>query len=165
MEYFIGDLHNNDENIITYEHRPFKDTREMRDVIIRNWNEIVKDDDIVYLLGDIGDIEILVHLNGKIIIVVGNHDNIEDIRNRYPHIEVCAHPIMVENLWLSHKPIGYMPPEIPYLNIHAHLHRFSYGLTNRLWNKGNRYFCVSVEQINYTPISIDEISKALGISS
>ena len=162
MDFFVADLHNKDENIIQYEHRPFKDVFEMRNVIIENWNKTVTNDDTVYLLGDIGDIEILKHLNGKIIIVAGNHDNVNRIRACYPNIEVVAYPIMVGPLWLSHEPIGYMPPEIPYLNIHGHLHRFNYGLLDRMWNSGNRYFCVSLEQINYTPISRDEIIKRIG---
>ena len=68
---------------------------------------------------------------------------------------------MVDSMWLSHEPIGYMPPEIPYINIHGHLHRFDYGLVGRTWGEGNRYFNVSVEKINYTPISSDEIISAI----
>jgi len=163
MRYFIADIHNKDENILTYEHRPFKDVEDMRSVIINNWNSTINDDDEVYLCGDIGDIEILEHLKGKIIIVTGNHDDANEIRKKFPSIEVNTHPIMVGYLWLSHEPIGYMPPEIPYLNIHGHLHRFNYGLLNRKWKDGNRYFCVSVEQINYTPISEIQIKELLGV--
>lgn len=163
MDYFIADLHNNDDNILIYEHRPFKNLTSMRETIINNWNSLITDsnNDTIYLLGDIGDIDILEFLKGKIIIVTGNHDNAEEIKRRYPHIEVNTHPIMVGPLWLSHEPIGYMPPECPYLNIHGHLHRFNYGLFDRTWKGGNRYFCVSVEQINYTPISIEKIGELL----
>lgn len=160
-KYFIADLHNMDKNIIMYEHRHFENINMMRKTIIDNWNKTINDDDEVYLLGDIGDIEILSQLNGKIIIVIGNHDNADEIRKEYPNIEVNIHPIMVDSLWLSHEPIGYMPPECPYLNIHGHLHRFNYGLLDRRWEAGNRYFCVSVEQIDYTPISVTEIAKRL----
>lgn len=161
MDYFIADLHNMDPSILTYEHRPFKSVEEMRETLINNWNNLITSLDTVYLLGDIGDIEILKHLKGKIVIVVGNHDNYDEIIKAYPNIEVCRHPIMVGPLWLSHEPIGYMPPEIPYLNIHGHLHRFNYGLLDRTWEAGNRYFCVSVEQIGYRPISRVEITKRI----
>ena len=161
MDYFFADIHNKDENIIQYEHRPFKDNDEMRRVIIENCNNTVTDDDTLYLLGDIGDIEILEHLRGKIIIVAGNHDNVDEIRARYPHIEVSKYPIMVGPLWLSHEPIGYMPPECPYLNIHGHLHRFIYGLPDRTWKGGNRYFCVSAEQTGFRPISRIEITRLM----
>lgn len=161
MRYFIADLHNKDKYVMKYEHRPFSDTKAMRKCIIDEWNNTVTDNDEIYLLGDIGDIEILAELKGKIIIVTGNHDNADEIKARYPHIEVNTHPIMVGYLWLSHEPIGYMPPECPYLNIHGHLHRFNYGLLERTWEAGNRYFCVSVEQINYRPISEKEITDIL----
>lgn len=160
-EFFIADIHDKDNNILTYEHRPFKDIEEMHQILVQNWNNTVSKDDTVYLLGDIGNIDILSELNGHIIIVAGNHDNVNEIKKRYPNIEIYPYPIMVGNFWLSHKPIGYMPPECPYLNIHGHLHRFNYGFLDRTWDGGNRYFCVSVEQINYNPITIEEINKTL----
>lgn len=151
---------------MTHFHRPFKNLEEMRNTIVYNWNSRVACTDTVYLLGDIGDISILGELKGKIIIVLGNHDiGIEDkIKKYYPSIEVSKYPIMVDGLWLSHEPITYMPPECPYLNIHGHLHNFNYGLLGRSWNEGNRYFNVSIEQINYTPISIKEIAKKMEYS-
>lgn len=161
MDYFAADLHIGDKNILTYEHRPFKNIEEMEHIIVCNWNNTVTDEDTVYLLGDIGDIRILEKLKGKIVIVCGNHDNYDEIREKYPHIEVIKHPVMVGYLWLSHEPIGYMPPEIPYLNVHGHLHRFNYGLIGRTWEDGNRYFCVSMEQIEYTPISREEIKERI----
>ena len=161
MDYFFGDIHNMDNNIIMYEHRPFIDVQEMRDVIIHNWNKTIKNEDTIYLLGDIGDIEILKELKGNIVIILGNHDDYEELKKEYPNMEIYKHPIMVDGLWLSHEPIGYVPPECPYLNIHAHLHRFIYGLATRDWNSGNRYFCVSAEQINYKPISREEIKNII----
>lgn len=161
MKYFIADLHIGDENILTYEHRPFKSLQEMRETLVRNWNNTVTDEDEVYLLGDIGDISVLSELKGHIIIVCGNHDNADELVKEFPNIEVNKHPIMVDSMWLSHKPIGYMPPEIPYINIHGHLHRFEYGLLGRKWKDGNRYFSVSVERINYTPISFDKIVELI----
>lgn len=161
MKYFISDLHIGDKNILTYEHRPFANLDEMKKYIVTNWNETIKPDDEVYLLGDIGDISVLNELNGHIIIVCGNHDNAEEIKKKYPNIEVNTHPIMIDSMWLSHEPIGYMPPEIPYINIHGHLHRFDYGLVGRKWEDGNRYFNVSVEKINYTPISFDRIKEII----
>ncbi|MCQ2975524.1 MAG: hypothetical protein MJ211_12050 [Bacteroidales bacterium] len=163
MDFFISDLHNMDQNIITYEHRPFNNVESMRDTIINNWNSKVNDNDSVFLLGDIGNLEILNFLKGKISIILGNHDNKEQILSLYPKIEVFPYPILKGFLWLSHEPIMSLYPECPYLNIHGHLHRFNFGLLDRKWSDGNRYFNVSVEQINYTPISIDEIAEKLGI--
>ena len=162
MKYFIADLHIDDPNILTYEHRPFENLTQMSASIIYNWTQTVGNDDEVYLLGDIGNINVLSYLTGKITIVCGNHDNYELIKTLYPNITVSKHPIMIDDVaWLSHEPIGYMAPEVPYINIHGHTHKFSYGLVGKNWQEGNRYFCCSVEQINYKPISMDEISKKI----
>jgi calcineurin-like phosphoesterase family protein len=161
MRYYIADLHDMDPNMICYYRRPFDSVEEQHRVFVNNWNDTVKPEDEVYLVGDIGDYNILHELNGKIIVVTGNHDDAEKLRKMFPDLEINTHPIMVGNMWLSHKPITYMPPEVPYLNIHGHIHSMSYGPEGKTWGEGNRYFCVSVEQIGYKPISEEEIAKKI----
>lgn len=161
MDYFISDFHNMDKNLMLYEHRPFKDVDEMRNTIIQNCNRVVKGDDRLFILGDIGKPEILNYLNGELIVVVGNHDNYEELKRQFPNIYISKYPIMMGGLWLSHEPITFMPPECPYLNIHGHLHSLIYGAEDRTWLGGNRYFNVSVERLNYTPINMIEIAKLM----
>lgn len=81
MDYIISDLHEKHHNIIKYANRPFKDVNEMHNVIVNNWNSIVKETDRVLLLGDImfshdvNEILTFLHsLKGKLIVVLGNHD-------------------------------------------------------------------------------------------
>ena len=80
MIYFISDTHFNHENIIKYCNRPFKNIKEMNQAIIENWNEVIKEDDVVYHLGDLAlgrkeDIyEITSKLKGVKYIIRGNHD-------------------------------------------------------------------------------------------
>lgn len=52
MKYYISDLHLFHENIIKFDHRPFKSVQEMHEVILKNWNDRVTNGDFVYLLGD-----------------------------------------------------------------------------------------------------------------
>lgn len=66
-------------NIIRYCKRPFKDIYEMDQIIINNWNSVVKDSDIVYHLGDFsfkgrGPKFYRDKLRGKIYLIWGNHD-------------------------------------------------------------------------------------------
>ena len=161
MRYFISDLHNYDSNIITYSRRPFKNCEHMRSVIINEWNKTVKGNDQVFLLGDIGDPEIIGYLNGYITVVIGNHDNYDELKNMYPYMEISKYPIMVDGMILSHKPIDFMPPECPYLNVHGHLHWLQYGSEGN-WNDGNRYFNVSAERLGYKPMSEEEITIKIG---
>ena len=80
MIYFIADTHFNHENIIKYCNRPFKNTYKMNEYIIQKWNSVVKKDDTVYHLGDVGfgslqEVKSLVErLNGTKILIKGNHD-------------------------------------------------------------------------------------------
>ena len=55
MVYFTSDLHINHQNILTYERdsRRFDTVEEMNQTIIDNINSVVKQDDILYILGDL----------------------------------------------------------------------------------------------------------------
>ena len=78
--YFTSDTHFNHANIIGFCNRPFKNVEEMNETLITNWNRVVGVDDIVFHLGDFclgGSAEwtnVLNRLNGKIYLIVGNHD-------------------------------------------------------------------------------------------
>jgi len=79
--FFTADTHFGHYNIIKYDTRPFTDSREHDETIIRNWNEIVGPKDEVYHLGDFAfknrrPIETYIkELNGKIHFIRGNHDD------------------------------------------------------------------------------------------
>lgn len=53
IKYYIADTHFNHKNIIEYCTRPFKDIDEMNEAIINDWNNLVKNEDTVYHLGDV----------------------------------------------------------------------------------------------------------------
>ena len=102
--FFTSDTHFYHGNIIRFCNRPFKDVEVMNETIISNWNITVGQDDIVFHLGDFclgGSAEwtkILDRLNGKIYLIMGNHD-LKNIRQGYidrfehvamqMHIEIC----------------------------------------------------------------------------
>lgn len=78
--YFTSDTHFGHENIIKFCGRPFNNCEEMNRVLIENWNNKVPEDGLVFHLGDFGwggyqyYKNIRNQLNGKIILIKGNHD-------------------------------------------------------------------------------------------
>lgn len=156
--YFIADTHFSEENIMRYENRPFKDIEEMNQRMIENWNNIVKAEDIVYMLGDFGaeghEADILRQLNGIKYLVKGNHDiKSNDYYRQAGFQEVYDKPVIWKNFWiLSHEPL-YVNENMPYANLFGHVHNSPLYKTY-----SSQHYCVSVERINYTPISFDEIA-------
>lgn len=85
--WFTSDTHWGHANIIKYSNRPFKDVDEMNELMLQEWNKLVKPNDIVHHNGDLAFMQfpkLKTHLwrhNGNIELVLGNHDK-EVIKNR-----------------------------------------------------------------------------------
>lgn len=77
MYWFTSDQHYDHKNIIKYCNRPFADIDEMNEALIKNHNDLVSPNDIVYHLGDFAfrnHKRYLNRLNGQHHLIVGNHD-------------------------------------------------------------------------------------------
>ncbi len=53
MDFFTSDTHFGHKNIITFCSRPFETIDEMNDNLIKNWNDMVKPTDRVFVVGDV----------------------------------------------------------------------------------------------------------------
>lgn len=163
--FFIADTHFGDENILRYENRTFENVAEMNRVMIENWNNLVKEDDVVYVLGDFGangqEVSVLSRLNGVKYLVKGNHDEKpNDYYRDAGFKEVYDHPIIIENFWiLSHEPL-YVNSNMPYANLFGHVHNSPLFKTY-----SNQHYCVSVERIDYMPISFESIAAKIKANS
>ena len=79
--YFIADPHFGHANVIKFDQRGFDSVEEMDKVMKERWNNTVKEDDEVYILGDISFLpsseteELIKSLNGEKILIMGNHDS------------------------------------------------------------------------------------------
>ena len=78
--FFTSDTHFFHEGIIKFCKRPYATVEEMNETLIRNWNETVPENGTVFHLGDfafggwrewMSDYN---RLNGKIYLILGNHD-------------------------------------------------------------------------------------------
>lgn len=78
--WFTSDTHFHHRQIIRLSHRPFGSVDEMNRELIKKWNETIPKDGIVFHLGDfcMGSYQqwdnILSQLNGRIYLILGNHD-------------------------------------------------------------------------------------------
>lgn len=161
MIYFIADTHFNHANIIKYCNRPFNNIDEMNEYIINKWNSTIKDNDIVYHLGDVGfgalaEVKNLIErLKGTKVLIRGNHDLKISI-NTWEEIgfsKVYKKKIILDNFLLTHAPTEEV--EKGQINIFGHIHNKP---LDEKFNKRN-HICVSCDVIDYTPISIEEIKK------
>lgn len=128
MKWITSDLHFNHTQILKYQpNRNFKDTNEMNEAIILEWNRKVKEDDTIYHIGDFAfnqdkDISsIASRLNGNKVFIIGNHDD-EWTLARYGKTSLYLEIEHEEALiCLFHFPISYWNKQ-PYGSYHFYGH-------------------------------------------
>lgn len=178
--WVISDPHFGHANILNFKRnddseaplRPFKDVEDMNETMVENWNKTVADKDRVYLLGDVAFHPRVFHaiiprLKGRIVLVPGNHEP-PKMRQYFDLFDDVRGYVVKKGFVMSHIPIHPGSLSRWSLNIHGHTHANEVKMTK--FNNGNpievpddRYFCACVEQINYTPILLDEILKQRGL--
>lgn len=165
--FFISDTHFGHEACYTKftladgvtKLRPFSCAEEGDGAMISNWNKVVRPSDTVYHLGDVSwhtrHLENLNRMHGKKILIKGNHDT-EKLHTYAKYFVDIKGTHEFEGMILSHVPIH--PDSVTRfgINVHGHLHSYRVQKDGK---EDPRYHCVSVEQINYTPISLEEVRK------
>ena len=131
--FFISDTHFGHANMITFLNydgtrmRLFDSVEECDELMIENWNKVVKPTDRVFHLGDVvyhckNRDEIMQRLNGEKVLIKGNHDRdqlgwymkyFKDIRSTH-HIE--------GNYLLSHFPVHPDSKGRFVRGLHGHIH-------------------------------------------
>jgi len=150
---FISDLHLQHKNMAI--HRGFKDEFKCDEFIIDSWNSIVKSPkDLTYILGDIAmekssSYYILDRLVGRKVVILGNHEMKQHIRELLNYVENVAGMIDYYGFALTHCPIHPIELERYRGNIHGHTHEAIY--------EDKRYINVCAEVINYQPKTIEEL--------
>lgn len=160
--FFISDTHFGHDRACSFmradgvtKMRPFESALEADGHMVSNWNALVRHRDTVYHLGDVefnGDLEIIKRLNGRKVLVRGNHDQ----RETAVYLKYFADVLSLKKFSgfvATHIPIHPCSVERYKANVHGHLH-------DRVVDDP-RYLCVSVEQIGYRPISIEEVRVRL----
>ena len=173
--FFTSDTHFYHSNIINFCGRPFKNVEVMNETLIANWNSVVGPDDIVFHLGDFclgGSAEwtnILNRLNGKIYLIVGNHD-IKNLRQGYySHFEHIAMQMHIEvgkqKIYLNHCPFlcyGGAYRDTWQLFGHVHTSKQNTGIdAPRLHMLFPTQYDVGVDNNNFTPVSFEQVKRII----
>ncbi len=176
--YFTSDLHFDHEDIIEGCVRPFNNTKEMNEHIINNFNSIVRENDILYILGDVmfdhcdsnHIVELLSKINCKKRLIIGNHDKAEEIKSAFETVEFYKE-IEYDGLKIimSHYPIEEWNNKFfGSVHLHGHLHsspkckyKFfqlqedDYNLKNK--ERLIKRFDVGIDANNFMPVSMKDI--------
>lgn len=167
--YFTSDLHFGHDREFIWKPRGFSSIDEMNEAYVERWNSTLGNDDDIYVLGDLmlgsaDNIKYLERLNGKIHIVLGNHDtdsraklykelpNVVEIaevgiRLKYKgyHFIMTHYPMLTGNL--EKESLKQM-----WLNLYGHTHQ-----TSNFYNDMPYCYHVGTDSHNGFPVEVEEI--------
>lgn len=175
MNYYISDTHFGHENLLKLSRSPFSSVEKMDEAMIKNWNDKVKNSDTVYIIGDLiyksaKDPQwYLDRLNGKKILILGNHDDswlrrvdaskyfIEVTRLKEAtvegrHVTFCHYPMLE---WRDSRKIG--SHKLGYL-IYGHIHNRVSPLYRPLFEIGNA-LNAGADINGYAPVTFEELQR------
>lgn len=172
--FFISDTHfGHEKTCTTFKRedgtplRPFANAQEMDEEMVKRWNEVVKDGDKVYHLGDVvmskKHITTMLRLNGSKRLILGNHDLL-GVREYLKYFKEVYAIRVLEDVTLTHVPLH--PESITQrwkTNVHGHTHANNMYRNRHYSAHGPDreldplYYNVSVEQIDYRPIEFSEL--------
>lgn len=187
--WFSSDLHLGHHGVIGFCERPFEDISEMDMSLVRAWNRVVGPTDLAYLLGDVSfhrpsiGVPLLASLNGRKILVRGNHDKYSAKQYRDAGFLAIAEEMRIAlagfNVKLSHYP--YWPTDEERFGVDGEdlygldPHDLRYeerrpsnqggwllcGHVHEKWKVRGRMINVGVDQWGYAPVPLGEIEKIM----
>ncbi len=179
--FFTSDTHFDHAAILTFlgldkvtRIRPeFNDVQEMNEVMIDRWNSVVKPNSKIYHLGDVSMGKTLKHimprLNGEKVLILGNHDKMKTDEYLKYFSKIYSWRFFGEKQFRPkfvscHYPLH--PSSFSYkkaYNVHGHIHEKEVMIFDdeRNYVPDNRYFNVSVERTNFTPLHLDQLLTIL----
>ena len=173
MIYFTSDLHFCHDKEFLYKPRGFNSIHDMNRQIIKNWNATVQYSDDIYILGDIMlsnddvGVALLHQLNGRIHIILGNHDTDNRISLFNNSYNVCSIEYGSRMRYKGHSFVLSHYPclcthrldkalKAAYISLHGHTH------SDKLFELEDWYtYNVAVDAHDCTPVSIDQIIEDL----
>jgi calcineurin-like phosphoesterase family protein len=165
--WITSDTHFGHANIIKYCARPFNLVQDMDEVLINNWNSLIKPEDTVYHLGDVSfrPDNYVEKLNGKIILIYGNHDH-PKYNPLYSEVKQ-THEIKIKEFrcLMTHVPLiddgFYKKGKWPNLNLKRKYKYILCGHIHEKWRVREKNINVGVDVWDMKPIHIDELAMFL----
>ena len=175
MAVFItSDLHLGHSKDFIYCTRGFGSVDEMNEAIIQRWNQIVDEEDDVYVLGDLvmgpeANLQMLRRLKGWLHIVRGNHctDTRWDFYQKLPNVVEVGNSFYYSyggyKFYLSHYPTITTRADVEkplkkcLVNLCGHTHTKD---PFEDWGIGMIYHC-EMDAHNCTPVRIEDIIEVL----
>lgn len=173
MIYVTSDLHLFHNKPFLYEPRGFASIEEHNEAIIQNWNNLISEDDDIYVLGDLllggadtleSGLQLISSLKGRLHFVRGNHDS----NKRWEAYKTLSNVIEQETaMYLKYKKYHFYLSHFPTLtsniddkglaqrtlNLCGHSHTKDKWAD---WDKGYIYHC-ELDAHNNIPVSLDTI--------
>jgi len=152
MIYFTADTHFGDERLNLYQRDLIASSaKEIDDLIIKNWNDIVKDEDTIYHLGDFTTkkefLPIANQLNGYKILIKGNYDDQFTDEELLRYFNEVYENRLVKGYYLNHYP---NKGSMNYFNLVGHIHG--------LWKVQRNMINVGCDAWHFKPISLERIN-------
>lgn len=168
--FIVSDLHLGHSKDFIYSARGFENVEDMNETIIRNWNEVVNEEDDVYALGDLMmgpevNLQMLRRLKGRLHIVRGNHDGDArwDFYRKLPNVVEVENSLYLRyggyKFYLSHYPTittradAGKPLKKCLVNLCGHTHTKD---PFEDWGIGMIYHC-EVDAHDCAPVRIEDI--------
>jgi len=169
--FFTADTHMGHAKIIEYCSRPFTGSVEMDEGLISNWNAIVKPEDLTFHLGDFSfkPANYRHKLNGKIILIRGNHDSRKTDNLFDKVINKLELNIGKYKCFLSHRP-GEIFAQIglnnfllgnPLCNIGSNFDYYINGHVHNIWKVKEKNINVGIDVWNMKPVPIEDLIKLM----
>ena len=179
MIFYIADWHYNHANILSYDNRPFKTVEEMDAALVERWNATVTSADTVYVLGDMfwgGEtkaVPVLDSLNGKKILIKGNHDRCKNTEFRKRFDQISGYLEITDgdrHVVLCHYPMPCFKNHFHgWYHLYGHVHNSFEAnmmehdrmlLEDLYCRKCNMYNVgAMMPWMDYTPRTLDEIER------
>lgn len=170
MKFYTSDPHFFHGNSIKNSGRPFRSTEEMDETLIRNWNKRIKNEDEVYIIGDltlstsVTRVEALLkRLNGRKYLIEGNHDRFQRKKAFDKSLFEAITPYMrikdgEDIIILSHYPIAVWDRKhYGSYHYHGHIHNNPLDLGTFM----DKSYNVGVDVNHFAPVTHGEIKAKL----